>query len=266
MSHMSHRRQKLPPTEKPLICSWRQRCKFQHSNFLSVRSWANYLHIRHQSPHLHKGHKAALIITLLPHKTVGRVRQLVHAELSEHHLEQSKGERRVCCGCCLLDSPPIITKPDADSSLWLQTLWIQFAHFYKSWYLSPLVLSLYYLRAREVSSIWNVFPWSSKETWRKKAEKGVNWVPKESTYGVSIFVSEKFYSVFLGGMHINSPYKGRSHTGSFWPSPPHPCVPMVCLYVYQCLMRVHTHTHTHTREAGRADLDISSALANPQLI
>lgn len=97
MSHMSHGRQKLPPTEKPLICSWRQRCKFQHSYFLSVRSWANYLHIRHQSPHLHKGHKATLIITLLPHKTVGRVRQLVHAELSEHHLEQNKGERRVCC-------------------------------------------------------------------------------------------------------------------------------------------------------------------------
>ena len=122
MSHMSPRRQELPPTEKPLICSWRQRCKVQHSYFLSVRSWANYLHFRHQSPHLHKGHKATLIITLLPHNNVGRVRQLVHAELSEHHLEQSKGERRVCCVCCLLDSPPIITKPDADSSLWLQTL------------------------------------------------------------------------------------------------------------------------------------------------
>ena len=96
MSHKSHGRQKkLPPTEKPLIYSWRQRFKFQHSYFLSVRSWENYLRIRPQAPHLHKGHKAKLIIMLLPHKTVGRVRRLVPAELSEP--PGTERGREVCC-------------------------------------------------------------------------------------------------------------------------------------------------------------------------
>ena len=168
--------------------------------------------------------------------------------------------------CCLLDSPPIITKPDADSSLWLQNSWSQFAQFYKSWYLSPFILSLYYLRAREASSIGNVFPWSSKETWRKKAEKEsrerCELNAQSPHMGGPLMCRKSFTQRFLGGVHTNSPYKGRSHAGSFRPAPPQPCVPVVRLYVCQSLI----HTCTHLQEAGRGEVDISSALANPPLI
>ena len=68
----------------------------------------------------------------------------------------------------------------------------------------------------------------------------------ESTYGGSLYVQEKLYSAFPGGVHTNSPYKGRSHAGSFRLAPPQPCVPVVCLFVCQSL--IHTHTLTRSRK------------------
>ena len=153
--------------------------------------------------------------------------------------------------CCLLDSPPIITKPDADSSLWLQNSWSQFAQFYKSWYLSPFILSLYYLRAREASSIGNVFPWSSKETWRKKAEKEsrerCELNPQSPHMGGPFMCRKSFTQRFLEGCTPTLPTKVEATLAPSDPPLPNPVsLWFVCMSV--SLLYIHAHTYKRQEE------------------
>lgn len=146
---------------------------------------------------------------------------------------------------CLNPFSDIVTKPDADPSLKLQTLWGQFARFYKSWHLSPFLFSLYYLRGGELNGIGNAFPSSSKETVRKKVEKSVNWIPKES-------ICEKFF-LCLRILCLLSPRKvdrstllAQAKATRTSPNPTPVVCPFLSLSPSLSLSLTHTHAHMHT--------------------
>ena len=183
--------------------------------------------------------QTTLTVTLLPRKIVERVRQLMHAELSEQCLELKAKEVsavRIACLTLLPSLSPSLTQTHHSRSKPCETSLLSFTNLDL---LSPLVLSLYCLRAREMLS-----PEFQKRQWERKWEECELNPQRVHIWEVFSVPKDLIFSFSWKGALINSPSARWSHTSSLQSHPPQPCVLVSCLSLSLSYTHIHTNTHT----------------------